>query len=467
VLVTPAGWAVEPSGVANAAHRGASAAAPENTLAAVVQAVADRADYVELDVRQTRDRVLVALHDRDLARTTDAESVFPGRSPWRVEDFTLAELRRLDAGSWKDPSYAGERVPTLAAVLRELSGSASGAFVEVKEPGRYGGAAVVGRRVYDTIAAQWASPGRHEVRVQSFNAAFVRAFARSYPGVRVGTIGLANPSAVAAYADDMQVHHANVIPALVDDAHRNGLLLGAWTVDQPATMRAIAGLGVDNITTNRPRRLRTILAAEGLTYTGTQWPPPVAQTPTWSLSTSGRFLNTPVRVTATLSTNGSPARWQRAAVQLRRSGGWRTLQSRATDSTGRFAATIPGLRGLRLRVISLDDWQYPLASSAPHDVALTKMASMLRLSGPDSIRAGNAARLTIRWRSADGRAITGRAAVFQRRVGGTWRHLRDVNVANGHRRIRVHPPHTTRYKVRGRTGWWYQADTARMLVVVG
>jgi hypothetical protein len=224
---------------------------------------------------------------------------------------------------------------------------------------------VVGRRVRDTIAAQWASPGRHEVRVQSFNEAFIRAFARSYPEVRVSTVGLASPSAVAAYADDMQVHHANVTRALVDDAHRHGLLLGAWTVDRAATMRAIAGLGVDSITTDYPGRLRTTLAAAGLTYTGTQWPPPVARTPTWRLSTSGRFLNTPVRVRATLTTNGTPARWQWGAVQRRRSGRWQTLHSRATDSTGSFAATIPGYRGLRLRVISLDDWQYPLASSAP------------------------------------------------------------------------------------------------------
>jgi glycerophosphoryl diester phosphodiesterase len=223
LLVTPAASAAEPSGVANAAHRGASAVAPENTLAAVVQAVADRADYVECDVRQTKDGVLVLLHDRGLARTTNAESAFPGRAPWRVRDFTLAEVRRLDAGSWKDRSYAGERVPTLAAVLRELSGSASGVFVEVKEPGRYGGVTVVGRRVRDTIAAQWASPGRHEVRVQSFNEAFIRAFARSYPEVRVSTVGLASPSAVAAYADDMQVHHANVTRALVDDAHRHAV----------------------------------------------------------------------------------------------------------------------------------------------------------------------------------------------------------------------------------------------------
>jgi hypothetical protein len=119
------------------------------------------------------------------------------------------------------------------------------------------------------------------------NAAFARTFARSYPGVRVSTVGLANPSAVAAYADDMQVHHANVTAALVDDAHRNGLLLGAWAVDPPATMRAIAGLGVDSITTRptAPAACARSLLRRGSPTPARRGHPPVAQTPRWSLWT--------------------------------------------------------------------------------------------------------------------------------------------------------------------------------------
>lgn len=85
------------------AHRGASAYAPENTLAAI-----DKADdlgfrWVENDVQRTKDGQLVVIHDDSLTRTTDVEEVFPGRAPWKVKDFTAAEIAQLDAGSWFSP----------------------------------------------------------------------------------------------------------------------------------------------------------------------------------------------------------------------------------------------------------------------------------------------------------------------------------------------------------------------------
>ncbi|GAA2933784.1 hypothetical protein GCM10011428_59180 [Streptomyces violaceus] len=95
------------------AHRGASAYAPENTLAAVDKAAELGIPWVENDVQQTRDGELVVVHDDNLRRTTDAEEVFPGRAPWKVKDFTAAEIARLDAGSWFGPAFAGARVPTL------------------------------------------------------------------------------------------------------------------------------------------------------------------------------------------------------------------------------------------------------------------------------------------------------------------------------------------------------------------
>src|SRR5689334_10492901 len=98
---------MEPTPVLAVAHRGASDVAPENTLPAVRRAVAAGADLVEVDLRRARDGALVVLHDATLARTTDAARRLPGRAPWRVEDLTLAEVRLLDAGSWKDPRFAG------------------------------------------------------------------------------------------------------------------------------------------------------------------------------------------------------------------------------------------------------------------------------------------------------------------------------------------------------------------------
>ena len=92
-------------GVEIIAHRGASHLAPENTLASVELAWKRGADAVEIDIWLTKDGRIVAIHDEDTERTT-------GRK-WVIADHTLAELRRLDAGSWKDESYAGEPIPIL------------------------------------------------------------------------------------------------------------------------------------------------------------------------------------------------------------------------------------------------------------------------------------------------------------------------------------------------------------------
>src|SRR5713101_436625 len=104
------------------AHRGASAYAPENTMPAFDLAVRQGAGCIEHDLQVTRDGVLVCLHDRTLERTTNVREVFPHRGRdvlergavvrrWLVHDFTLAEVRQLDAGSWFRPEFAGARVP--------------------------------------------------------------------------------------------------------------------------------------------------------------------------------------------------------------------------------------------------------------------------------------------------------------------------------------------------------------------
>src|SRR5690606_19884477 len=122
------------------AHRGASADAPEHTLAAYELALKHGADYVEPDLQMTRDGVLVCLHDTTLERTTDVARVFPdratlvnGKKTWPVADFTLAEVRKLDAGSWKGARFAGARVPTFQQMIDAVKGKA-GVIPETKAP---------------------------------------------------------------------------------------------------------------------------------------------------------------------------------------------------------------------------------------------------------------------------------------------------------------------------------------------
>jgi len=129
------------------AHRGASAYSPENTLEAFRLAIRQGADFIEHDLHITKDGVLVCLHDMTLERTTDVEEVFPDRSRtetvngrtqqrWYVYDFTVAELKRLDAGFWFDPKFKGTRIPTWQEMIEDTRGKA-GLYIETKNPDFY------------------------------------------------------------------------------------------------------------------------------------------------------------------------------------------------------------------------------------------------------------------------------------------------------------------------------------------
>jgi glycerophosphoryl diester phosphodiesterase len=134
------------------AHRGASAYAPEHTLAAYQLAIEMGADYVEQDLAVTKDGVLICLHDASLERTTNVEQLFPDRvstqtiegktrKAWLANDFTLAEIKTLDAGSWFDKKFAAERIPTFDEAIALIRGKA-GIFPELKTPEIYAGRSV-------------------------------------------------------------------------------------------------------------------------------------------------------------------------------------------------------------------------------------------------------------------------------------------------------------------------------------
>jgi len=131
------------------AHRGASAYAPEHTLASYRLAIEQGADFVEQDLAVTSDGVLICLHDASLERTTNVAQVFPDRwtetviegrkrKAWLANDFTVAEIKRLDAGSWFDPKFSGERVPTFDEAVTLVKGRA-GLYPELKTPEIYEG----------------------------------------------------------------------------------------------------------------------------------------------------------------------------------------------------------------------------------------------------------------------------------------------------------------------------------------
>lgn len=175
------------------AHRGASAYAPEHTLAAYRLAMAQRADYVEQDLAVTRDGILICLHDDSLERTTNVEELFPeratvdsrtGHRQWLAVDFTIDEIKQLDAGSWFDSKFAGERVPTWEEAVA-LVGTAAGLYAELKTPSLYQSRGIDMTRLF--------AESMHRLRltlrptgsliVQSFDERPLRELSKQFPAV--------------------------------------------------------------------------------------------------------------------------------------------------------------------------------------------------------------------------------------------------------------------------------------------
>lgn len=231
------------------AHRGASADAPEHTLAAYELALKQGADFVEPDLQMTRDGVLVCLHDASLERTTDVAKVFPGRAKvvkgkktWPVAEFTLAEVQKLDAGSWKAARFAGAKVPTFQQMIKTVKGKA-GIIPETKAPEVYGRLGmnmekalleVLKANNLDTAGADPRTP----VVIQSFSADSLKAL-RKRQGCKLPLVYLLEGGEVSAerlrqikgFADGIGPSKALVLarPGLVKDAHALGLSVTVWT----------------------------------------------------------------------------------------------------------------------------------------------------------------------------------------------------------------------------------------------
>lgn len=232
-------------------HRGASDDAPENTLAAFRLAIEQGADGVELDVWRCGSGEVVVAHDEDARRVAG--------SPLRVPDATLAELRALDVGAWKGPRFRGERIPRLLEVLEALPGAVVN--VELKSRGR-------DLRLAEAVArdlARAAAQGR--VIVSSFDFRLVSAFRLAAPEVPVGLLFDGDHpwrlrTAVAArLLHAAAVHPARelIAPERVARWRRRGLGVNVWTVDAPADIERLVGLGVDAIITNLPGRTRDLV----------------------------------------------------------------------------------------------------------------------------------------------------------------------------------------------------------------
>lgn len=251
------------------AHRGASGYAPENTLAAVDTAHALGIDWVETDVQRTRDGELVIMHDTTLNRTTNVEELYPDRSPWKVADFTTAEITRLDAGSWFGEEFTGEHVPTLEQYLHKVEEHRQKLLLELKSPALYPG--VENQALKEMSNEGWLDPGHLHAKlvVQSFDAGAVRTVHELAPQVRTGFLGTpatGDLAEYAAYCDQINPPHTSVTADYVEAVHaQHGphgrpLQMLTWTVNDADTAREVADEGVDGIISNHPDVVRDATA---------------------------------------------------------------------------------------------------------------------------------------------------------------------------------------------------------------
>jgi len=280
-----AGWtnASENSGPLVIAHRGARSLAPENTLAAAKLAWRLRADGWELDVRMTKDGELILMHDETLSRTTNAPSLFPNRSPWLVSDFTLAEIKMLDAGSWfvgQDPygtiatgevladealHFRGEKVPTLNEALtltKELSFLAN---IELKSRPSFVLSPQAKTLTDRTVALIREMGLEKSVLISSFDPAILRYLATVAPEIPKGLLVSSPPPEPVSYLQALGVNALNprydlVTENLLQTLSMAGFQIYIWTVNEPTDLQRFSSDShITGIITDWPQRLLAIL----------------------------------------------------------------------------------------------------------------------------------------------------------------------------------------------------------------
>jgi len=230
------------------AHRGNSSEAPENTLPAFQSALDAKADLIELDYYHSADGVPVVIHDKILDRTTNAEDVL-GQPKLLVDSLPLAELRKLDVGTWFDDKFAGAKMPTLVESL-DLIQTGSVTLIERKA----GDPATLVRLLEEKKLID-------RVVVQAFDWNFVAECRRLSPRLALGTLSgkPANPeqiqAAAATGADIIVWDHEKIGRREIAQIHQLGKKAWAYTIDDPQRARQLIAAGLDGVITNKPAEM--------------------------------------------------------------------------------------------------------------------------------------------------------------------------------------------------------------------
>jgi glycerophosphoryl diester phosphodiesterase len=235
------------------AHRGASGYAPENTFAAFRKALAMGAGFIETDLQLSRDARFVAIHDATVNRTTNGQGA--------VHDLTLADLRKLDAGSWFGSEFAGERIPTIEEVLEFAKKHDVVFYLELKPSGSWGGE-------HALISALRESGEIARTVVISFDPEMLLGVRNIEPTLMTGLLfegQIADPleKAIEIGARQIAVRGDLVTPRLLQESRARDLQVVCWTVNHPGHMRLLVEAGVDGIISDYPDRLLEVSRRDG------------------------------------------------------------------------------------------------------------------------------------------------------------------------------------------------------------
>lgn len=263
------------------AHRGARSLAPENTISAARKAVEAGADMWELDVSVTADGELFIMHDDTLERTCNVEEVFPDRRPWNVQDFTLAEVRQLDCGSWyvqEDPfqqiaagnvsatdleTYKGEKAPTLREALDFTRDHHWAVNIEIKEQPDDATAALAVEKTVALVTELGMDDGR-QVVISSFEHAYLRQVRALNNRIPIQILTNADIQELDQYLNGFDTKYVNPKvtvwnPEQLKELSARGVLINVWTVNEETDLQAMIDANVYGIITDFPQRLSQLL----------------------------------------------------------------------------------------------------------------------------------------------------------------------------------------------------------------
>lgn len=231
------------------AHRGASADAPENTMLAFKEALAQGAEMIELDVQMSKDGYLMVIHDETLQRTTDGQGL--------VVDYTLEELRKYNA-KYTFTELDFTAIPTLDEVLAWAVETQVELNIELKN-----GVVRYGKMEEECVRLIKHYAMDERVCISSFNHYSLLKIHQIAPEIRTAILYIAGLVEPWEYAKKIGTHGLHpffysVTPELVEEAHRAGLAVRPYTVDDPERMKSLIELGVDAIITNMPGMMKKI-----------------------------------------------------------------------------------------------------------------------------------------------------------------------------------------------------------------